>query len=96
MGANIQRYRIQWKSGAQDFSDAREMTVARTETDATVPDLMNGREYTIRGPRGSGCWERGLVRRGYGNPRRGAGPGDRPNVRGRHGNRADADVAGTR
>ena len=48
MGANIQRYRIQWKSGAQDFSDAREMTVAGTETDATVPDLRNGTEYTIR------------------------------------------------
>ena len=39
-------YTVQWKSGTQEFDAARQLVVTVNET--TVPDLVNGRTYTLR------------------------------------------------
>ena len=59
-GAVIVRYRIQWKSGAQEYSSAREATPAGDAVAATIDGLMNGSAYTFRiraeAAVGNGAW----------------------------------------
>ena len=42
-------YKVQWKSGEEDYVDARQAVLSGGETDShTIPDLIPGSEYTVR------------------------------------------------
>ncbi len=45
-GLDITGYTVQWKSGTQDYLASRQADV--TGTSHTIPNLMNGEEYTVR------------------------------------------------
>ena len=47
-GEEITRYVIQWKSGEEDYSDSRKLQTEADQTSATITDLINGTEYTLR------------------------------------------------
>ena len=47
-GSDITGYKVQWKSGSQQFGSARQQTEAADATSATISSLTNGTEYTVR------------------------------------------------
>ena len=59
-GSLITGYAVQWKSGEQQFSSARQASVSSSATSHTITGLTNGRAYTVRVralySAGSGDW----------------------------------------
>ena len=47
-GRAIESYRIQWRSGTQSYSSARQAVTIAGNTEYTVSGLTNGTEYTFR------------------------------------------------
>ena len=47
-GADISSYRVQWKSGSQEFGTSREQEVAASTLAHTVSDLTNDTAYDVR------------------------------------------------
>ena len=47
-GSAITGYRMQWKSGTQQYSSDRQATLGASAESHTINDLSNGTEYTIR------------------------------------------------
>ena len=47
-GSAITEYKLQWKSGGQNFNSSRQRTIAAPSRTDTIPSLTNGTEYTVR------------------------------------------------
>ena len=47
-GSAITGYKVQWKSGAQDYGSSRQATPGATATSHAITGLTNGTEYTVR------------------------------------------------
>ena len=45
---NATGYRVQWKSGGQDYNTGSRQVTAGTTTSQTITGLANGTEYTAR------------------------------------------------
>ena len=47
-GSDITGYKVQWKSGNQQFGSSRQLLAQHTATSGAVTSLSNGTEYTVR------------------------------------------------